>query len=507
MSKKIWFFQRIIIIATAFLFNTMLFAQKELQFSEFKYTDIGFSTKFGTARIDGNKLEIEAAGKDIWGKHDEFAFVYKKLKGDFDFSVQVESLSAAHGYTKAGIMARTNLSDSSQHVLFQVFPDNRSRNKNNGGCEFQYRMLTGGDMKAIYPDLKTAGNSYNVTFPNTWIRLKRNGDIFLSYISSDNKTWHQYSSFTLQMPSNLHVGLAITAHHSDNYTTARFKSVQLRTLKLKQPPAFVCTDYTQGKVFVISAKGEKEWEYPAENCNDIWALPNGNLLFNTGHGVKEVNRKNEVVFSYESKSEVYACQRLANGNTFIGECNSGKLLEVNATGKIVKTITLLADSVDGGHAFMRNARKLTNGNYLVAHYGLDKVCEYDSVGKLIREIPVKGGPHSVIRRANGNTLIACSDHNGEPKIIEIDKAGNTVWQLTKNDLADIELKFMTGMQLLPNGNLVLSNWLGHNQFGTAPQAFEISRDKKVVWTYNDHSIVKTISSIQLLNGIKSEILH
>jgi len=275
--------------------------------------------------------------------------------------------------------------------------------------------------------------------------------------------------------------------------------------------SFVCTDYTQGKVFVVSAEGKAVWEYPAENCNDIWVLANGNLLFNTGHGVKEVTRNKRVVFSFDSKSEIYACQRLSNGNTFIGECNSGRLLEVNQEGKIVKTIKLLSDSVDGGHSFMRNARKLENGNYLVAHYGLDKVCEYDSTGKMVLDIPVKGGPHSVIRLPNGNTLIACSDHNGEPKVVEVDKKANIVWQLTKNELPGIELKFMTGMQYLPSGNLLLTNWLGHNQFGKAPHAFEVTRDKKVVWIFNDNSFLKTMSSIQLTDNrgypMSNKILH
>ena len=43
-----------------------------------------------------------------------------------------------------------------------------------------------------------------------------------------------------------------------------------------------CSDYSQGKVFLVSAQGEVEWEYPAPNCNDLWLLPNGNLLFLTG---------------------------------------------------------------------------------------------------------------------------------------------------------------------------------------------------------------------------------
>jgi hypothetical protein len=263
--------------------------------------------------------------------------------------------------------------------------------------------------------------------------------------------------------------------------------------------SFVCTDYTQGKVFIISNAGTKEWEYPAENCNDIWILQNGNLLFNTGKGVKEVTREKKIIFSYESKSEIYACQRLSNGNTFIGECNTGRLLEVSPSGKIVKEIHLLPDSADGGHSYMRNARKLNNGNYLVAHYGLDKVCEYDSSGKTILTIPIKGGPHSVIRLANGNTLIACSDHNGDPGVVEADHNGKIVWQLSKNELPGIDLKFMTGMQYLPNGNLLLTNWLGHDQYGKAPHAFEVTRNKKVIWVYNDFTILRTMSSIQLLD--------
>src|SRR5208283_270214 len=105
-----------------------------------------------------------------------------------------------------------------------------------------------------------------------------------------------------------------------------------------------------GKVFVVNADGKVEWEYATGSCNDVWALPSGNLLFNTGHGVKEVTRQKTVVFSYESPSEIYACQRLPNGNTFVGECNAGRLLEVNPAGRIVHQVRLLPEGQDGGSA-------------------------------------------------------------------------------------------------------------------------------------------------------------
>ena len=123
-------------------------------------------------------------------------------------------------------MAREDLSDSSLHVFYQVFPDNSPRNKNNGGCEFQYRSNKGGDMKAIYPDPQTSGNQFNVDFPNTYIRLKRKGDIFESYFSNNNETWKLYSSYSLKMTDKLLIGLAVTSHNITNNTLAAFSSFQ-----------------------------------------------------------------------------------------------------------------------------------------------------------------------------------------------------------------------------------------------------------------------------------------
>ena len=270
---------------------------------------------------------------------------------------------------------------------------------------------------------------------------------------------------------------------------------------------FACTDYTQGKVFLVDGAGKVEWSYDAPHANDIWVLPNGNLLFNTGHGAKEVTRDKKVVFSYESASEVYACQRLPNGNTFIGESNAGRLLEVNPAGQIVKQIRLLPEGQDGGSAYMRNARRLANGNYLVAHYGLQLVREYDSEGKAVWQVAAPGGPHSAVRLPDGNTLIASADRDGATaRVFEVAPDGRTVWEVRGEELPGISLKFMAGLHRLPNGNTVMSNWLGHGQFGKAPHLIEVTRDKRVVWTFADHETMQTISSVEILD-VAGEILH
>ena len=143
--------------------------------------------------------------------------------------------------------------------------------------------------------------------------------------------------------------------------------------------------------------------------------------------------------------------------------------------------------------------------------GQQVVKEYDAEGKVVAEIPAPGGPHSAIRLSNGNTLIACGDMGKQAKVFEVDKSGKTVWQITSNELPGISLKFMTGLQRLPNGNTVMTNWLGHGEFGKAPHVIEVTPDKKVIWTFADHKTMKTISSIQLLDipgdVTKGEIEH
>ena len=275
---------------------------------------------------------------------------------------------------------------------------------------------------------------------------------------------------------------------------------------------FACTDYSQGKVFLVDAAGKVEWSYDAPNANDIWVLPNGNLLFNTGHGVKEVTRDRKVVFAYESVSEIYACQRLPNGNTFIGESNTGRLLELNPAGRIVRQLRLLPEGQDGGSAYMRNSRRLAHGNYLVAHYGDQVVREYDPDGKVVWQVAVPGGPHSAVRLPDGNTLIASADRGGATaRVFEVTPDGRTVWEVQGDELPGISLKFMAGLHRLPNGNTVMSNWLGHGQFGRAPHLIEVTRDKRVVWTFADHESMKTISSVEILDaaggGVAGPALH
>lgn len=199
---------------------------KAIPIASFKQSDIGNPSIAGTAKVSENGFDIAAGGADIWGVKDEFYFVYIERTGDFDLVSRIESFSAADLYTKAGLMAREDLTAGCRHVYFQVFPDNSPRNKNNGGYEFQYRQVKDSLMKAIYPKSFTGIPEFPVAFPNTWIRLQRNKNVFTGYYGIDGKSWIPYTTFTLELPSKIYLGLAVTSHNVNRSAAAKFRNIE-----------------------------------------------------------------------------------------------------------------------------------------------------------------------------------------------------------------------------------------------------------------------------------------
>lgn len=191
----------------------------------FKHSDIGNPSVKGIVTVTDGGFDITAGGADIWGVKDEFNFVYIEKTGDFDMAARIESLSPAHLYTKAGLMAREDLTPRCRHIYFQIFPDNKPRNKNNGGFEYQYRQIAGSEMKAIYPARYEGNPDFPVTFPHTWIRLKRSGDTFTGYTSTDGKLWKEYTTFTLDLPDKVYLGPAVTSHMTTESTIAKFRNL------------------------------------------------------------------------------------------------------------------------------------------------------------------------------------------------------------------------------------------------------------------------------------------
>lgn len=270
---------------------------------------------------------------------------------------------------------------------------------------------------------------------------------------------------------------------------------------------FACIDNSGGTVAIVDAGGAITWRCNTKGGRDVWVLPNGNVLFSTGNGAKEVDRTGKEVFSYSADREVGGCQRLPDGGTLVSVCGPAKgggpptLVEVGADGTVRHEISLTTTNKNA-HLHLRIARRTPAGTYVVAQTGDKAICEYDGQGKVLRRIAVAGEPHGVVPLPDGHFLVSANKGPDGSAILEYDGGGTLVWSVTSNDLPGIRLLWISGLQRLANGNTVICNWLGHgNDFKEAKglHLIEVTRDKKVVWTFTDQQRFKTISAVHILD--------
>jgi hypothetical protein len=255
-----------------------------------------------------------------------------------------------------------------------------------------------------------------------------------------------------------------------------------------------CACNRQGKITIFNQAGEIVWAHRPRHgdCLDFQVLPTGNILFSSGRHVIEITPAKQVVFAFAASGNVVSCRRLPSGETLAYMGTEGRIIHVTADRKITRQVRIQAEGADLG---LGHARLLQNGHYLVAHYTGKKVCEYDAEGKRLLLIPVPGGAYSAERLANGNTMIAVTDKAKDPKLIEVDSRGNTVWEFSNDDVKDGDLlKFVAGFHRLPNGNILISNWQGHWMGkGTTTQpvaeVLEISRNKEIVRTFRHDALI------------------
>lgn len=245
---------------------------------------------------------------------------------------------------------------------------------------------------------------------------------------------------------------------------------------------------------IIGEQGQEIWNSGKPGARDGYVLPNGNLLICWSDEVKEFDKEKQVIFTFKrsaEENELGTAVRLPNGNTMITESGKEpKLLEVDKQGKIRVSVPLQPES-DNIHMQTRMARKLANGNYLVPHLLAFKVKEYTPAGKVVKsfatDLPELGGrekeawPFTAIRLANGNTLVTLTHSN---QVVEFNATGKIVWKVTNDDFSEKPFADPCGAQRLANGNTVFASYGASEGI----KLFEITRDKKIRWTYTGHRV-------------------
>ncbi len=189
-------------------------------------------TDIGTPSVDpllpttmfvtsSNAYTITSGGSDIWNANDGCGFLYEQKSGDFDVVVRQESITHSDNWAKGGLMARETLDMGSRD--WNIVNDPLSSDgiaaadgSGNGASlvEANSRTATGGTSAGWATASQPAP-----AYPNAWVRLKRTGNVFNSYYSTNGVSWKllgtqdaTQAGDSNALPASLYVGIAVTAH-------------------------------------------------------------------------------------------------------------------------------------------------------------------------------------------------------------------------------------------------------------------------------------------------------
>lgn len=264
--------------------------------------------------------------------------------------------------------------------------------------------------------------------------------------------------------------------------------------KTPQHQVLVVDHGPNGQVVAMEWPSGKElWTVPNEKSHDVQYLPNGHILMTLGNKkmVQELDEKRNVVWTYgpsESGNNIehaLAAQRLANGNTLIGDPQAGRVIEVSPDKKIVWQY----QSADLAKMRSRNSHRTDAGTTLIAIEAVGKIIEVDQAGKIVWSWQAPNGDNRRLymarRLPNGNTVASLSDPG---EFVEVDPSGKIVRSIGGANPA-IRMGWTSGYALLPNGGVLLSDYTGR-------RLIEVDAKGKVVNELPTGS--RTVASVEIL---------
>ena len=233
--------------------------------------DVGAVKATGSATSVNGIFTVAGSGADIWGKADEFRFVYRTLTDDGSIVSQVTSIDDVNHWVKAGVMMRETLSAGSRHAFVIV-----SAGK---GLAFQRRVSTGGSTAHTAAG---SGRPY-------YVKLTRSGNTFTAFKSLDGSNWTKIGSQSITMGSTIYVGLAVSSHVDGVLARATFDHTTIASTTAAQESTTATT-----KIRVL------HWNlHHGNDPHDKWAFPRQmGVIYNARPDVISLNEVEKLNPSY-----------------------------------------------------------------------------------------------------------------------------------------------------------------------------------------------------------------
>jgi TolB protein len=363
------------------------------------HTDVGTNVKAGSATYipETGQYVISGAGYNVWADHDEFQFVWKKMKGDFIISTRAEFLGSWVNYhRKVGVMIRKSLDGNSAHVNTVEHGD--------GLTSLQFRRTAGAQTEEIKAKLTKA----NI------IELERHGNQYIMRAAIYGEPFVTDTVNDIDLGDEVYVGLFVGSHNSDVVETGVFSNVRL-TIPFKG----VADNQTQMKLGsnleileIASGKRNIIYSVPYSIQAPNWTKDGNYLIFNDDKGL--INR-----FDLSSKA--------------VAIINTGTIKNNNNDHVI---------SFDGNMLGLSSSVNALGGSIIYT---------VPLGGGTPRQITPKGPSYLHGWSPDGNFLVFCGERKGEYDVYRVPSNGGPELRLTETKGLD------DGPEYTPDGKYIYFN--------------------------------------------------
>jgi Tol biopolymer transport system component len=176
--------------------------------------DVGKVVHVGGVSFDEGmqQYNLSGSGSNIWFGHDEFSFLWKKMKGDFILQARGSLIGqGVEAHRKYGWMIRPSLDTNSAMVCTALHGD--------GLTSLQYRRSVGANVEQ---------DTFTIRMPDV-IELERKGNTFIMSVAHHGDPYTIKQVSDINLGDEVFVGLFVCSHNKDVVEHANFSNVRIIT--------------------------------------------------------------------------------------------------------------------------------------------------------------------------------------------------------------------------------------------------------------------------------------
>jgi WD40 repeat protein len=229
-------------------------------------TDVGHVKRRGTAIYNASmqQYELSGSGSNIWFDHDQFHFVWRKIKGDFILRTNVAFIGkGVEAHRKVGLMVRSSLDSNATHVNVVRHGD--------GLTSLQFRKTIGGTTEEIKSSITGADV----------LQLERRGNTYTMSVARKGETFITEKT-EVDLGDDVYVGLFICSHNPDVVERATFSNVRV---VIPAKPNFVpYHDYIGSDIELLDVATQNStiiYQSPRSLQAPNWMKDGDNLIYNS----------------------------------------------------------------------------------------------------------------------------------------------------------------------------------------------------------------------------------